>query len=619
MLSPPFQPSNAATIIPSIEAEPNTSNGTKLEQEEELEIADESGFQYLEPTPNHDLEIPLRGQGRGRPRRPRLQSPKKALVTPQRLRARVKATQWQSGKAVEYGKSGDGRMKRSAWFGLNSRPYLPAGQREEILGRNRLLHLEEDDLRWPATIHVDFSESEIRYIQYVTRSLFGSNTQVSRSPLDDVRHLLKKAKKQRRRHEILDAHKRGYTDFNPPPAAFMTRSVTDLDNFLSDVHSRNVRPGLAQIFTVARDDLDVQNDVTRTNRIPALLFTREIVGNRAFGSIRRYEDFTTAFKASREDALEPQVEWTNCAGDIAAISWVSNTQFICGTTTHSDSHNQQYNKPGNLLLGSCQGTLRAFSDHRILRPIVAHGDNALESMVESQDPWLYSSVVSSDYDPQHNLAFTSSFDTTVKIWKMSEESMEAVGTWEHEGRVNFVLTSKHPSGLVATAADVLQGAVRVYHIGHNQDNVDSYSCTKIHDEEYVPSEKWGYCPAAIRWGLAPGVQHLLLIGYSPRALSGDDHDIPDDKINTGELCIWDTLQKTQIKVNSVATQNVFEVVWHPSRNCFAAATTKAMSLEKVENDVKTQIRIFEPNEDGQYGAIKTLDCPAADINELIIR
>lgn len=553
---------------------------------------------------------------------PRSRRPKKVSpVTPQRLRARVKAKQWQSGRTVEEkGQNDEGLANTS--FGLSARPYLRFYERAVVFGRNHTLQLDDFELHHPLVIHVDFSDSEVRYLQYVARNYYDtSKAHTKRSSLDDLRHLLKKAKKMNRREEILALHRSGYEGFAQPPAALCSRSAGDLENFVVDLHVRRLRTGPPQTFTITRDELNVESHVARANRVPSLLFAREAMGNRAFGSTRRYEDFNTAFKTSHEDALEPQIEWTNCAGDIMTLNWVSDSQFLCGTTTHSDSHNQQYNKPGNLLLGSTQGMLRAFPDHRILRPVVAEGDNALDSMVESQDPWLFTSVVDSDYDAKRNLAFTASFDKTVKIWRIKDNGMEAIGTWEHQGRVNFVLCSKHPSGMTATAADVCSGAVRVYHTGGDSSihTFDSYSCTKIHEEDDEPSEKWAYCPAAIRWGLAQNIQHLLLIGYSPRSLTGDDRDIPEDKLTTGELCIWDTIRKSQIKVNSLATQNVFEVAWHPSRDSFAVATSKAQTLEKIEHNVKTQIRIFELNSDGQYGAVKTLDCPGVDINELVLR
>ncbi|KAH6656662.1 hypothetical protein BKA67DRAFT_552618 [Truncatella angustata] len=545
---------------------------------------------------------------------PRSRLPEKASpVSPQRLRARAIAKQWQSGKAVQEEVHS---ANTNGWFRLSTRPYLPWYKRRHILGRDHQLQLEDSELQQPSIIHVDFSKSEVDYLQYVARELFGSKIQVRRNNVDDLRHLLKKAKKMNSRQDILKAHENNYHSFKAPPAALLTRSTEDLDSYMTDLHNRKLRPGVPQVFTAWREEVE-QNSTVPVSRASSLLLAREIAGNRAFGSLRYYDNFATTFRTSHEDCLEPRIEWTNCAGDIMTLTWISDTGFVCGTTTHSDSHNQQYNKPGNLLLGSAKGTLQALPHHRIPRPIVANGENALDSMVESQDPWLFTSVVDSDYDPVQKRAYTASFDNRVLVWKIEEDNtMKALDAWEHSGRVNFVLASKHPSGLVATAADVHTDAVRVY---HRSGHYDTYSCTKIHDQEYVPSEKWAYCPAAIRWGSAPDTYHLLLIGYSPRSLSGDERDVPEDKWHTGELCLWDTLKKVQIKVNSVATQNVFEVVWHPSKNSFAVATSKATSLERADNNVKTQIRIFELNEDKQYGAIKTLDCPAIDINELILR
>lgn len=568
---------------------------------------------------------------------------KKEPITPQRARARIKAKEWQSGKAVDTVKKPVIPKKHNTWFGLRERPYLLLAEREGLLGyhgkRARLPNpgLSEE----PLVVHVDFTQPEVKYVQKVARTLFGSLTATPRDALEDLRHLLKKARKYRQLNRLFEAHDASYMSFAPerPPAVLMTRSTDDLKNFVNDLYFRKVNAS-PQAMSIRRDETGACEDVRRTSVVPSLLYAREIAGRRPFGSgaMRRYENLRTAFAANREDSFEPRVEWTNCAGDIMTFSWVSGRdRFICGTTTHSDSHNQQYNKPGNLLLGSSKGTLLAFADHRIPRPVVNTGDNSLESMVESQDPWLYTSVVSSDYDRHNDLAFTSSFDKTVKVWKVKDDSMKVVDTWWHGGRVNFVLASTYRGrteipgdgpravSMVATGADVVTDAVRVYKIcvhsktGRVYHTYDSYSCTRVHDEDYVPSDKWAYFPAAIRWGLAPEVQHLLLIGYSPRSLTDHEDDIPEGKQNSGELCLWDTVNKRQVSVNSAATQNVFEVAWHPTRNCFAAATSKGTGIERIEGDVKTQIRIFQENPDKQWSSIKILDCRAMDINELAIR
>ncbi|KAI2632005.1 WD40 repeat-like protein [Hypoxylon sp. NC1633] len=619
---PELQPT--ASVLHSIEYPSNEVKPTrdddevKNEDDEEVQI-DGGSFEDLD-APEEDeperIQTPLR------------QPKKKTAITPQQLRIRKKAAQWQSGRTFEFKRERSPLQVTNRWFGLSSRPYLPAGARQQItagVGKGRLFHLQSDELRQPTVYHVDFTNEEVWYLRHLARSLYGRPAAKSSRPvMRDLRHLVKKTSDLE--NGILDAHRRRYSHLQQPPSSLLKRSEDDIHNFLGDLRLKHVNPESKSLY-MERDDADACGNFSRVDKVPSVLLAREITGNR-LGGTRDYGNFTTTFKSSREDHLEPKVEWTNCAGDIMTFSWLNQSkEFVCGTTTHSDSHNQQYNKPGNLLFGSIESNkLSAYPHHRIVRPRVEHGDNALESMRESQDPWLYTSVVSSDYDPWRDVAFTSSFDNTVKVWAASTGSRVLRETWRHDGRVNFVVTNKDEQGSkVATAADVPTKAVRVYESRWDGQALTKYtynefSCKRVHGEDYVPSDKWAYFPSAIRWGVAPSMSHLLLVGYSPRSLNGDDNEIPEDRRDTGELCLWDTNANTEVKVNSAATSNVFEVAWHPSRPSFAAATSATQTSEKIEEHVRTQIRLFELNgATGQYTVIKTLDCPAIDINELLIR
>ncbi|XEU98952.1 hypothetical protein FSHL1_004239 [Fusarium sambucinum] len=365
-----------------------------------------------------------------------------------------------------------------------------------------------------------------------------------------------------------------------------------------------------------------QGQSRRASRFSSLLMAREMSGNQGFQRTRQYLNFQQEFKTLREDDLEVVSEFTNCAGDVTTGTWVSDESFLCGTTTHSDTHNQQYNKPGNLLLCSTsKGTLRAFPDHRIPRPRVEKGENSTEAMRQSQDPWLYSSVVSSDYNADDNLAYTSSFDKTVKIWKVDSQGthMEAIATWQHTGNVNFVAAAKDQSGRVATAADSPTGAVRVYTAERGNEANSTYQTFSCSRTDAEGSNKWAYFPATMQWGRAPGCQHLLLVGYSPRSFSGDDLEIPEDRRTSGEIILWDAEQGMRINVFTASTANVFEVAWHPKLQRFIAATTPNGSSINP-NKVKTLVHIFQRDKErlggGGYAQYQSLDCYASDINEL---
>lgn len=397
------------------------------------------------------------------------------------------------------------------------------------------------------------------------------------------------------------------------------RNLDDIRNFCSDVLAGRALPTQPSVLSIAQT---VPSPQHRNSRIHSLLLARELDGNRGFGhNTRRYINFQAECVQIHEDRLSLVSEFTNCAGDIATISWVSNETFICGTTAHSDTHNQQYNKPGNLLSYSAvSNTLRAFPDHRIPRPVIQTGDNSTTAMRQSQDPWLYSSVVSSDYDKALGLAYTSSFDKTVKIWKIDEMgTMTNLSTWDHQGNVNFVVAARDGSGRVASAADIPSDAVRVYTVNPEDPAASPFeplSCTRT---DANGSDKWAYFPATMQWGRAPGTQHLLAIGYSPRSLSGDDHDIPEDKRQSGEIMLWDAKARRRVPVLTATTANVFEITWHPTLHRFIVATTPCGL--NIEHGARTQIHLFQRDlsrTDGAYHEFQNLDCEASDINEVTI-
>ncbi|KAH9240032.1 hypothetical protein K456DRAFT_1769172 [Colletotrichum gloeosporioides 23] len=513
----------------------------------------------------------------------------------------------------------------SAWVHMERRPYTTTEERERILkGASKLIRSAEAVVsKEPVPFHVDFTAEEMEVVRRKIRELCDKKAKNKRSP-DTAKELGKLLRKNPHLLTVI------------PPDLELKGDLAKRDrvairNLLDELVDRYKRPARqAKILMLQVDEFDKQNESRRFSQISSLLLAREIDGNRGFGRMRRLVNFTNEFRKAHEDDMEMRAEWVNCAGDIMTIVWTSDHNFICGTTTHSDSHNQQYNRGGNLLLCSSQSKqLKAFADHRIPRPVVQSGENSTEAMRESQSPWLYSSVVSSDYDKVNDRAYTSSFDRTVKAWKVTKDGkdMSAIGTWHHTGNVNFVVASKHESGMVATAADVASYAVRVYQI-----NDEDVSASPFHaynnlrawnegNEQTTETQKWAYFPATMQWGLAKGVQHLLVVGYSPRSFTGDDNDIPEDKRKTGEICLWNCLTGEQIKVTN-SSQNVFEVAWHPTLPVFIVAT----SPHATNLDVKTkgtQVRVFQPGRD-QDGRVmfqdyQKLDCPAEDINEITIK
>lgn len=514
------------------------------------------------------------------------------------------------------------RSSSSSYFSVVYRPYLSAKVKDAILrGSGRLCKLKSALLDKPEIFHVPFRLDETKEVRNAVQALF-KNQPKKDDPFKDLSKLLHRLKEPRAPAIASIAAKIA--------PKISHRRQEALRAFLEDMLERRVPT--QELLSLARDVYDKRAEDVRDSRLSSLLLAREASGPRlGLGSTRRLENFSNELRKCLEDSLEIRSEFTNCAGDISTISWVSNEAYIAGTTVHMDSHNQQYNKPGNLVLGSVSrgsATLKAYPDHRIARPLVENGENSTAAMRASQDPWLYTSVVSSDYDPIHDRTYTSGFDRKVKVWSIDESgsSMECIATWEHDGNVNFVQASAfRPTegtyGFVATAADSPVDAVRIYSVMSNmeaQSGHRSFSCSRIlnADDTPVNVDKWAYFPSTMKWGIEESVKHLLLVGYSPRSRTGDDRDIPADRLNKGELCLWDARTGQPVTIASAKTQNVFEVLWHPSQAVFIAATSPIML--KQDANVKTQVRIFSRGDLGQFSELKVLDCMASDINELTI-
>ncbi|KOS22096.1 Rik1-associated factor 1 [Escovopsis weberi] len=497
--------------------------------------------------------------------------------------------------------SGQAASSTNSFFSLGARPYQSHTERLLIARRTEQLGQALKDLvPGPTVYHVDFTQDEIAYI------------------VNSVSPDMPKTA------ESLIQLGRAWDIPKIIAGTIPNRTTQDAQNFYSDLMAGKVsHPDQGRILTLQPNSDDAtRRETKRISRVSSLHLAREIEGNRGFGHMRQYTNFQNEFRNAHEDGMTCIAEFTNCAGDIATTTWVPGNNIICGTTNHSDTHNQQYNKPGNLLLCSLsRGELRAFPDHRIPRPIVEMGENSTEAMRRSQDPWLYSSVVASDYDEKSNLAFTSSFDGTVKIWNVSKDgsSMTAIATWHLGGNVNFVSAAKDGSGRVATAADVPSEAVRIYTIS-KEDIANSpfvsFSCERTDADG---SDKWAYFPATMQWGRSPESRHVLAVGYSPRSFSGSDHDIPEDKLQSGNVTLWDAEKGRRLHVTTATTSNFFEIIWHPTLPRFIAATTPG-GLKAVRK-IRTQIHIFQrdnSHEDSGYQEFQKLDCEAADINELTI-
>lgn len=482
----------------------------------------------------------------------------------------------------------------------------------------KLFSKAELDRLKTAALHVPFSQEELKLLYQTLVEENRTKPPINGNPAVQIVQIMKdNAVLIPKILKALQHPKRGRQESE----LLRTRDAAAVTDFLKDASKATINVEIKITIAFPRDK--------NPDHLMAMLRDREVYGMSPMRSRQGRSSFKAIANRHLEDALIRQSEWTDCSGDISSITWTGPDSFIGGALAHSDTHNMQYNKPGNLLVGSTSlDVVRSYPDHRVVRPIVANeGDkenaNALESMRTTQSPWLYESVVSTAYCELNGFSFTASFDKTVKVWSASEDGsgMTLRGTWPHHEKVNFVATSPHHDR-IATATATNGNAVRVYSFDNNDISLSPYD-EYCGDRSGEPTDemgnhaKWSYQPATMQWGKSPGVLDFLLVGYSPRSIAGNDSDVPELKKNTGEICLWNTANKDQIFIVSAKTQNVFEVIWHPTQPIFLAATSPHGPCDSTKT--RTQIRIFHQQDTGTFTNVKTLDCPAIDVNELTVK
>ena len=511
------------------------------------------------------------------------------------------------------------------------RPYLSSVDRDNIRrgldlmlnGRDQMLSIEELRQLQGSVLHVDFSPEEMNFVCESIRAVKGGNNSLNDDSSQQTMALMKHEEANIDRICRLIQTNIKNSARKVAQSLLQVRSEMDVRAFLEDAAAGSLS---STPSFLGLDLTPLPKQPPSTSSVSSLLRERETWGMAPFRARGCRQSFGVEFSNHLEDSLVLQSEWTDCCGDISDVSWTGDCAFICGATAHSDFHNMQYNKPGNLLVGSVTlDTLRSIPDHRIERPIIGreeNAENALESMRQTQDSWLYTSVVSTAHSEASGYTFTASFDGNVKVWKVSDDgsSMVLHGNWAHEGKVNFVKTSEHHER-IATASHVSSRAIRVYDFDESSipgSPFDSYDCERAlaQAQEVKRTDTWAYFPATIAWGRFRSVEMLLLVGYSPRSLTEHENDIPEEKRNSGELCLWNVENGEPVLISSSKCQNVFEVMWHPTQPIFLAATSPSGIYD---TQTKTQIRLFGQHElTGTFMQIKVLDCEASDINELTV-
>lgn len=553
-----------------------------------------------------DIELPFAFQKPGHPRQVSLGAPNHAPPPPRRV---VRSRRSSSETSIEafdelMSQVETPEVPNKPAGSTQRRPYLPAHERREIaqcVASKRARAPRH--LYRPTTFHVDMTEEEIKIMTSCVNKFERPNSKsfykvVRVNDLDEIRNLRGQEGLTTYLSEKLEG-----------------RNASDVYNFLDDLPETDHSRPQYQV-SLARDDF-LSQQRRRDRRINTLRLDREMHGSNGVGLPMRQQSLQTESLKDLGDSMgHPIARFGPCSGDVATMTWVSPRTVVCGNMSTMDD----YNKSSNLVLyDTTANTFKSHNDHRVPRALKEG-----ERLNFSKSKWMYPPVVASATDSKWNLLYTASFDKTVRVWKTegtTVKSLTLVGTWPHEGKVNFVASALDNSGLVATAADVSTDAIRVYRTNPRDSSASRYISLPCPRPDAHGNDEWSYWPSTMQWGTAEGTRHLLAVGYSPRSRDGDENQIPEDKRRTGAILLWDSKTGKVIPVYAPTVANVFEVVWHPNLSQLIVATSR--SGLHVEKGVRTQIHVWKQDPDRLHTdqgwhQYKTLDCTAEDINELTV-
>ena len=431
---------------------------------------------------------------------------------------------------------------------------------------NRGLGVEE------ITLHVDFTKNEAELV----RSLMARD----QNPLPGMDVF----------QEIgYRAHMSSWRDHLGPAAQHLPgRKEEDVYKFIRDRHQA------AELGLPFQSD-DFTIHVSRpapshTLGSSSLRLLREM-GSGFFGFNSGREQ-TRAMESMIRDGMSPWRVFKEGSSDVVDISWspdgsrlalcckccvifwlFSELTFLAGCTL-----NDEYNRPGNLMLGLLeQDQIRMLDGHKVLRiPPVA-----------ALNPYLHSTVSTIAHSRDGQLLFSGSYDRTVKVWLGEDGTF--VNSLDLQSEVLRLATNPLHDG--ALAAGLKNGDVKIFDL-----DVDG-NCRGEH--LFAPLKK-NLEAVAVNWH-GQVKPDWFIVGY-------------DNKLEnkTGDLVIFDArAMKTVWSVVPGSTRQ-FDIFIHEIGGQFITAG----AANGRGKSVKTQVRVwdFDNGSGGRPCPVIAFDNPQDDIN-----
>jgi len=271
--------------------------------------------------------------------------------------------------------------------------------------------------------------------------------------------------------------------------------------------------------------------------------------------------------------LQPHKHFEEGSSDVIDVAWCQdNDNFALACITHND----QYNRSGNLIIGSV--------DKDLVKPLPGHWTRR-EVTQNVLDPHLYSTVTRVEFSG--DVVLSASYDHTIKIWDLQGNLVNGIPF-----RNKVLSLSCNPSLKQVFAAGIGDGTVSVLRTDGEFDLSNHQMRTQL-DKNLEPTN--------VLWNSSG----QLFVGYDAK---GGGYQ--------GDLKVFDTQACTEIcSVRPAATRH-FDICLDASERILISGV--GIGLGKRQEGVNSHVRVFDW-QGMRSRCVIEFDSPQRDLNKVTTR
>jgi WD40 repeat protein len=322
----------------------------------------------------------------------------------------------------------------------------------------------------------------------------------------------------------------------------------------------------------------------------------------------------------------PTKTFNNMSGDVDWITFSPNGKhFAASATNTTDSYNQDYNNPMNLVVSlTATNTILELADHwtpreklppKPLKPVDLVSEESkieaqlrneieAENKFKTQDPRLFHTVPMTAFSPDSQYLYSVGFDATMNVYDTSDSYRRSYRTL---GSRISLLNVNQFNGLIAVGCTSSSSGLSIF--AHTPEGLRLRA--SISSDKALARPDLNIHPSCLKWGTNPFTYNHLLAGFS-----ANENEDTGGRDTQGEICLYKLREDgTRVVVPLHAHSGaVMDTCWNPIGRTFAVGMISPTNKPMRNKFAKSIVRLYDLN-----GHTKLeFDCVAKDINDVVI-